>query len=284
MKKAFVVPNPKKDCGYGISIKACEILASSGCEPCLYADANECGDAAKYCVGEMPSDCDVVIVVGGDGSFIDASQFAIQNDIPIIGINLGKTGFLSEVEPTELNNLARICENNFKVEEKMLLSVNIINADGEVLHSDRLAVNDIVISHTSYMGVAEFLVYTKEGGVKYRADGVVVSTPAGSTAYSLSAGGPVVSHSTEAVIVTPIAPHSLFNRSIIFDSRYEIRIKNMGAEELNLSVDGRFVSPIPTSAKCSITVSDKKLKVLTFKENNMFANLFNKIQVVEDVI
>jgi NAD+ kinase len=232
----------------------------------------------------MPSDCDVVIVVGGDGSFIDASQFAIRNDIPIIGINLGKTGFLSEVEPTELNNLARICENNFKVEEKMLLSVNIINADGEVLHSDRLAVNDIVISHTSYMGVAEFLVYTKEGGVKYRADGVVVSTPAGSTAYSLSAGGPVVSHSTEAVIVTPIAPHSLFNRSIIFDSRYEIRIKNMGAEELNLSVDGRFVSPIPTSAKCSITVSDKKLKVLTFKENNMFANLFNKIQVVEDVI
>lgn len=284
MKKAFVVPNPKKDCGYEISIEACEILASSGCEPCLYADANECKKAAKYCTEKMPNDCDVVIVVGGDGSFIDASQFAIQNDIPIIGINLGKTGFLSEVEPTELKNLARICKNDFKIQEKMLLSVDIMNAESEIFHSERLAVNDIVISHTSYMGVAEFLVYTKEGGVKYRADGVVVSTPAGSTAYSLSAGGPVVSHSTEAVIVTPIAPHSLFNRSIIFGNKDEIRIKNMGTEDLHLSVDGRYINSLHATEKCIVTVSDKKLKVLTFKENNMFANLFNKIQVVEDVI
>ena len=284
MKKAFVVPNPKKDFGYEISIKACEILNSSGCVPYLYADPKDCGSVTDYCVSGMPGDCDVVIVVGGDGSFIDASQFAIEKDIPIIGINLGKTGFLSEVEPTELHSLARIYNNDFKIEEKMLLSVDFVDPEGAVVHSDRLAVNDIVVSHTSYMGVAEFLVYTNEGGVKYRADGVVVSTPAGSTAYSLSAGGPVVSHSTEAVIVTPIAPHSLFNRSIVFDSRDEIRIKNMGAESLNLSVDGRFVNSIPTSAKCFINVSPKKLKVLTFKENNMFANLFNKIQVVEDVI
>ena len=120
--------------------------------------------------------------------------------------------------------------------------------------------------------------------LRYRADGVIVSTPLGSTAYSLSAGGPIIAHSLDVITVTPVCPHSFFNRSIIFGTDEKLRVKNHSPYDLNVSIDGRLLTSMAPGEKCMVHTSEKKIKVLTFKENNTFSNLFTKMQLVEDVI
>lgn len=282
MKNIFLVPNPKKDAEYSVTKRVFEKLSSLGCN--VYALNNYADSGLFGCafVDTIPENTELVLVIGGDGSFIDAASFAISLDIPILGINLGKVGYLSEIEPDDLSQLPLIAADEYKINNKMLLEAYISKENDIIL--ERLAVNDVVLSHPSYLGISDFVLYSKEGGVRYRADGLVISTPAGSTAYSLSAGGPIVSHDAGAVIVTPIAPHSFFNRSIVFAANEEIRIKNMSPEPLNLSVDGRLMCELLPGEKCMIKPSAKVLKVLTFKDNNMFSNLFSKMQILEDII
>ena len=282
MKNIFLVPNTKKDKDYKVTIAVTKKLVSM--DLCVYMLESYADSGIKTCVytTDVPDFADLVLVIGGDGSFIDAAGFAIKNDIPILGINLGKVGYLSEIEPSDLSPLEKLVTDEYSVDKKMLLSVDS-ERDMGTLHG-KLAVNDIVLSHPSYLGIADFVLISKEGGVRYRADGVVVSTPAGSTAYSLSAGGPIVSHGASAIIVTPIAPHSFFNRSIVFGETETIKIKNTSTDALNLSLDGRFCHVLAPGEKCTVKASEKKLKVLTFKENNMFSNLFCKMQIMEDII
>ena len=282
MKNIFLVPNPKKDAEYFVTKRVFEKLNTLGCDVSVLNIYADCGLLSCTFVDSIPGNTELVLVIGGDGSFIDAASFAISLDIPILGINLGKVGYLSEIEPDDLSLLEFIVTDEYKINEKMLLEA-YINKENDII-LERLAVNDVVLSHPSYLGIADFVLYSKEGGVRYRADGLVISTPAGSTAYSLSAGGPIVSHDAGAVIVTPIAPHSFFNRSIVFAANEEIRIKNMSPESLNLSVDGRLLYELLPGEKCMIKPSVKTLKVLTFKDNNMFSNLFSKMQILEDII
>ena len=283
MKNIFIVPNPQKDENFCVTKKVSEFLYTNGARiyiPIVYSKSK-----IEFCtyVNEIPSDAELVIVIGGDGSFIDATAYALASNIPILGVNLGKVGYLNEVEEKDISVLRGIFENTYQIEEKILLSFEYTK-DGNTVSGTRLAVNDIVVSHSMYLGIADFVVYSKEGGVRYRADGAVFSTPQGSTAYSLSAGGPIVSHDANAIIVTPIAPHSFFNRSIVFSESEEIKIKNFSKESLSISVDGRYYDKIDPSEKCIVKSADKKLKVLTFKDNNMFSNLFSKMQIVEDII
>ena len=282
MKNIFLVPNTKKDEGYRVTRSVTEKLVSLDLHVFMlemYKDSQI--DSCTY-VADAPGSAELVLVIGGDGSFIDAAPFAIKNDIPMLGINLGKVGYLSEIEPTDLKPLEKLVAEEYSVDNKMLLEVSSERDGGKL--ENKLAVNDIVLSHPSYLGIADFVLISKEGGVRYRADGVVLSTPAGSTAYSLSAGGPIVSHGANAIIVTPIAPHSFFNRSIVFGENEEIRIKNTSTDALNLSLDGRFCHVLSPGEKCTVKASSKKIKVLTFKENNMFSNLFCKMQIMEDII
>lgn len=283
MKNIYIIPNALKDKDYAVTAKTVHLLRTFGADVFLSIDALESGiTGCKYT--ERPHDnTDLIIVIGGDGSFIDASLAAIDADVPILGINLGKVGYLSEVEPGDIAVLGRIFDGNYRIDEKMLLCAEC-DIDGVKSYSSRLAVNDIVISHTSYLGIADFTLCSNEGGLKWRADGVVISTPAGSTAYSLSAGGPIVSHDANAMIVTPIAPHSFFNRSIVFSENDEIKIKNTGNDMLNVSLDGRCFATLSPNDTCKVFASDKKLKVLTFKENNMFSTLFGKMKMLEEFI
>lgn len=282
MKNIFLVPNTKKDVEYRVTRAVAQKLASLDLSVFMLNLYNDSGIDECVYVDDIPQCAELVLVIGGDGSFIDAAGFAIKNDIPILGINLGKVGYLSEIEPSDLSALENLTVGEYTIDNKMLLEVSSENDKGKL--ENKLSVNDVVLSHPSYLGIADFVLISKEGGVRYRADGIVVSTPAGSTAYSLSAGGPIVSHGANAIIVTPIAPHSFFNRSIVFGESEEIRIKNTSADSLNLSLDGRFCHVLSPGEKCTIKASKKKLKVLTFKENNMFSNLFCKMQIMEDII
>ncbi len=283
MKNIFIVPNPNKDPDFKVTENVVNILRSNGAK--IYLTEKLSGGIFDACIykDHAPEDIDLVIVIGGDGSFIDASSHAVERNVPILGINMGKVGYLSEIEPDEFSDLARIFTGEYKIAEKMLLAVKTLCENDEKV-CERLAVNDIVISHNDHIGIADFVLYSDEGGVRYRADGIVFSTPQGSTAYSLSAGGPIVSHAAEAVIVTPIAPHSFFNRSLVFGNGESINLKNTGEMPLNISVDGRTFSKISSGEKCEIFTAVQTLKVLTFKDNNMFSNLFGKIQIIEDII
>lgn len=283
MKKIVLMPNPTKDLGLRVTKNLASKLIDLGGE--VYIDEKhempESDGVIRY--KSFPEGAELIIVVGGDGSILDASVTAIERDIPILGVNLGKVGYLSEVEPDNLDILSRLFSSNYTIEEKMLLSVDH-HSFGTVERSSRLAVNDVIISHDTFLGIADFILENGNAdSVKYRADGLILSTPAGSTAYSLSAGGPIVSHDINCIVATPICPHSFFNRSIIFKDDEIIKIRNVSNTVLNISIDGRYFTSLSNSDECVINMSEKKLKVLTFLESNMFSTLFKKMRILEDI-
>lgn len=283
MKKVIVIPNPQKDVGLSVTASVICKLSEMGISPYLsekYASYGLSGATYFEC---EPTDAELIIVIGGDGSVIDASVTAVKLDIPLLGVNLGKVGYLSEVDADNLDSLSKLTKGEYVIEDKMLLQVKKIEADGPGKSCLRFAVNDVVVSHDNYFGIADFRVQNGSGDrVKYRADGVIVSTPIGSTAYSLSAGGPIISHSVDAISVTPVCPHSFFNRTIVFGSGETVTVTNIGEGELNVSIDGRLTSKLLPMEACEVSSYDRRLKMVAFSGNNMFSVLFNKIKLLED--
>jgi NAD+ kinase len=281
MNKVIIIPNIKKDIGFTVTRKIIELVSEFAEVYCEEKYSDELSGVNFY--ENLPSDADFIIVVGGDGSVLDASVAAVALDIPLIGVNLGKLGYLSEVEVQNIAELRNIFLGKYRIEEKMLLSVSILRENGEYT-ADRLALNDVTLSREAFVGVADFKLKNSLGdSVKYRADGIIISTPAGSTAYSLSAGGPIVSHDIDSILATPICPHSFFNRAIVFNSSEIITLKNLGEEALNINIDGRRFDSLGCCEVCTGKASDKKLKIITLGENNIFSTLFRKMKLLEDV-
>ena len=282
--KIALIPNKIKDIGYEVSSRVMNFLLSSGAELYIekkYADAPFSG---LKIVDELPRGLDLIIVFGGDGSVIDASVQATELDIPILCVNLGNLGYLAEIEPSEIEKLSGLFDGNYSIEERMLLSCSV-KCGEEYTESERLAVNEVLVSHESYVGLAQLKLTESNGaGVKYRADGLILSTPAGSTAYSLSAGGPIVAHNLDSIIVTPVCPHSFFNRSIVYEPDECITVSNAGESVLNVSLDGRLFTKLRHSESCVVHRSSERLKMITFSKNNLFSTLVKKIKVLEDKI
>lgn len=283
MKHIVIIPNPKKDKDFSVTKNLVEKLNFFGSAVYIEKKHGECFNSSVILYDEFPKSTEAIIVVGGDGSVLDASVTAIENDIPLLAVNLGKVGYLSEVEPDNLDILSCLFSGKFEIEEKMLLSVTHVSF-GLAHKAERLAVNDVIVSHDNFLGIADFTLENGVGDcVKYRADGMILSTPAGSTAYNLSAGGPIVSHDIDSIVATPICPHSFFNRSIIFKATENIKLRNVSDTVLNISIDGRYFTNLSNNDECIIKMADKKLKMITFSENNMFSTLFKKMRILEDI-
>ena len=282
MDKVILIPNPLKDVGFSVTKCVIAKLFALGIEVLCdnkYSALAEFGANIYY---DRPN-ADAVIVIGGDGSFIDASEIALALDVPLLGVNLGKVGYLSAVDSSEIDILSELISGNYKVEEKFLLSAGKIDSVGRVVTCEHKAVNDVVISHDNYFGISDILLENSTGDkLKYRADGIIVSTPVGSTAYSLSTGGPIISHLLDSISVTPICPHSFFSRTIVYAPNEEIVVTNVGENALNISLDGRYFDKLLHGESCAVYRSNKRLKTIVFTENNMFSNLFKKIRVLED--
>lgn len=282
MKTVVIMPNPKKDEGLFVTAKVAEKLLSIGMRVFLNSEYNSLATAGVEYYDDLPK-ADLIIVIGGDGSVIAASAYAVSADIPILGVNLGKVGYLTEVEPDALFALDRLVSGEYFVEDKLLLSVEY-KRGGEIISTESLAVNDVVISHNEFLGIADFKVENSLGDcVKYRADGIILATPQGSTAYSLSAGGPIISHDLDSIIVTPVCPHSFFNRSIIFSANERLKVTNDGESDLNVSIDGRLFTVLGKGDECTVYAAERKMKMITFSENNMFSTLFRKMRILEDI-
>lgn len=283
MNKILVIPNTLKDADLSVTRLVLQKLKEFGLTALISEDFNTTlGGLAEY-FSTYPSDADALLVIGGDGSVIEASRIAINLDIPLLGVNLGNLGYLSEVEIDELDALEKLKTGEYLVADKMLLEADIFKG-GVNISSERLAVNDIIVSHSEYLGIADIcLENSMKEVVKYRADAVVLATPAGSTAYALSSGGPIISHNLDSITATPVSPHSFFNRSIVYSPNEELKVSNIGHSTLKVSIDGRYFDSLEYGDYCKIRKSNKQFKMLTFSNNNMFTTLFNKLKILSNI-
>lgn len=185
-------------------------------------------------INNPTKDIDLAIIVGGDGTILGAARFYAPLNIPIFGINMGRLGFLAQVKVDELElGLEKLVKGEFKIDERLMLSLNKNSA---------LSLNDIVIKSANISKTVEFMVYLNNKAVcNYLADGMIVASPTGSTAYTLSAGGPVLEPSLDALVLVPICPHTLNARPLVIPANetVEIRPKNE-KDKLSVFVDGQI--------------------------------------------
>ena len=218
----------------------------------------------------------VIISVGGDGTFLRASKYSFKNEIPILGINMGNLGFLTVVDACNMYNaIDRVLEGRYEIEKRMLLEGRFFK-DGKIVENTGLpylALNEFAITRSMLGKIIKFEIVVNGISIKnFAADGVIISTPTGSTAYSLSAGGPIVEPKSEIIIITPICPHTLLSRSVILspDNKLEIII-NSRNEKDSVSIDGKT---IPVNIKSDyifkVKKSKLKLKLIVFNKDIFF--------------
>lgn len=222
--------------------------------------------------------CDVAIAIGGDGTTLNVAKKAAKYDKYVLGINAGRLGFMSGLEPDELELLRNVVSENYEIDERLMLEAEIVK-DGKVL-SIHQCLNDAVISRGNFARLIDISITCGGRNVSnMRADGVIISTPTGSTAYSMAAGGPVVSPEAECILATPICPHSLMDRSIIFSSDKELIIKAHN-DKMNLpvlTVDGEDAITLDNYSEVRIRVSKTKTKLIKLKPENFYEILNKKI-------
>lgn len=221
---------------------------------------------------------DVMIAVGGDGTTLNIAKSSALYGKMTLGINAGRLGFMSGLERDELNLLNCLSTGQYEVEERMMIKAEIIDANGNSqVHQ---CLNDAVLSRGDLARLIDISV-TCEGRLvtDSRADGMIFSTPTGSTAYSMAAGGPVVSPDNSCVVATPICPHSLINRSIVFspDKVLEISVSNDRNNNAYLSIDGKQSIPVDEKTKIIISKSEYTAKLIKIKPDNFYEILNKKL-------
>ena len=222
---------------------------------------------------------DAIIVLGGDGTILESARRAAPFGVPVMGLNLGRLGYMAELEMSELDQIARIVLGDYKLEKRSMLNIELLNANGET-RKNEYALNDAVLSNGTISRVVDLELY--EGGSKianYRADGMIIATPTGSTAYSLAAGGAIVDPRLACFCVTPICPHSLLSRPLIFPDSACLEIKNVCHREktLFLTVDGRVNYELVLGEAVRITRSPLTTSFIRLKEESFYEKLRQKM-------
>ena len=236
--------------------------------------------AVQVCaISDLGKHCDLVIAVGGDGTFLTAARAIVQYDIPLIGVNLGRLGFLVDISPEQLtSNLEHMLNGNYREEKRYLLRTKIIR-DHQII-KEETAVNEVVIHRWITPSMIEII--TKINGVylnSQRSDGLVVSTPTGSTAYALSAGGPILHPSLNALVLVPLNPHTLSNRSIVIDDTAEIELSFCQTKQINALVtcDHIEIPKVLISDRILIKKDPMPLTILHPEEHDYFHILREKL-------
>ena len=227
---------------------------------------------------EIYKKADLAIVLGGDGFILDASRRAAPAGVPILGINLGRVGYMSELEADELYLLEKYFSGEYRIDERAMLEVSVISS-ANVAKFSSFALNDMVIANGSTARIID-LQLCEDGELvsTYRADGLIVATPTGSTAYSLSAGGPIIDPKLACFCVTPICPHSLGARPIVFPDSVKIQIKNTCVREkiLHLTLDGRATFDMFYGDVAEVTRSKLTTKLVRIKSGGFYSKIRNK--------
>jgi NAD+ kinase len=220
---------------------------------------------------------DLAVSLGGDGTMLRTVELVSPHGAPVMGVNVGHLGYLTEVEPPSLfEALDQFFAGNFAIEERMLLAVTVIPGTGRGARSHRLALNEAVVEKTlSGHTVRVDVTIDAAPFTLYSADGLIVATPTGSTAYALSARGPIIAPTHRALLLTPVSPHMLFDRSLILDAGCELRLTVQDRPGA-LIVDGRFLGELAPGDSISCTGAEVNARLVTFRPRNFHQILKRK--------
>lgn len=228
---------------------------------------------------QMESSSDLIIVVGGDGSMLSAARMAIRVNVPVIGINRGRLGFLTDISPHQMEaELHEVLTGDFQEEQRFLLTMQIHN-DQKIYHECD-ALNDVVLARGNETHLIEFDVYIDNLFVShYRSDGLILSTPTGSTAYALSAGGPIMHPQLNAMVMVPMFSHSLNSRPLVIDanSKVALRISDKNENDLQISCDGHESRIVKPGQHVSIEKNTKYLRLLHPRQYHYYDTLRIKL-------
>ncbi|MDO4337495.1 MAG: NAD(+)/NADH kinase [Eubacteriales bacterium] len=268
MDKFYIITNSMKDEGFRLTDRIVSYLKENG-RQCQVQQAGQKLDGPYHYTDPelIPDGTQCIIVLGGDGTLLQAARDVVHREIPLLGINMGNLGYLAEVDRQSLYPaLDQLMADDYEIEDRMMLTGTVYR-DGKIVGED-LALNDIVICREGPLRVVRFKNYVNEEYLNsYNADGIIISTPTGSTGYSLSCGGPIVSPNAAMTLMTPIAPHTLNTRSIIFPAEDVITVelgegRRQNQEKGLASFDGDTMIPMVTGDRIVIRRSAVSTKIL----------------------
>lgn len=286
MKKIAVITKPDRDPGLALAARAIKTLRSAGLVCILRPeDRHALGDLSEddgvvfSSSGELPKDAFCAVVFGGDGTIMRLSHESSAKNIPILGVNLGRVGYLTEIEPDEIPLLSSLASDGLTLEKRMMLRSSIIS-DGKTVSENVHSLNDIVVSKGAISSMAEIVL--KSGGAlvgRYVCDGIIIATPTGSTAYSLAAGGSVIEPSLECISMTPLAPQSFYSKPIIFggDAVLEVTKGERGHGELYVTCDGGDYAELKTGDVLRVDKSPLAARFIHIKQNHFCSVLNSKM-------
>jgi NAD+ kinase len=277
MKKVVLTPNPYRDSGFQTVRDAEKVLNEVGveCRICLPFEVDR-GFALPRDMRFSRLDreiqgADAVICFGGDGTILHMAKFATRHGVPILGVNIGTMGFIAELEAGELHQLKRLANNDFAVDSRMMLDVTVAR-DRDIIFHD-ICLNDVVITKNSVARIVNLNV-SCDGiqAMDMAGDGVIVATPTGSTAYSLSAGGPIMEPETRSVLVTPICAHDMASRSMVVSDKRTVQITLTKNARRNafLSVDGGRSIKLNMGDVATVKRSSMETKLIRLKDRSFY--------------
>lgn len=284
MRRFALVANSNKDLNLSLSEGICEYLRKNGCEcaqiPELSGDMADGDSYHDYSVLHAETEC--LIVLGGDGTMLAAARGIEGSGIPMLGINLGSLGFLASIEKNDVYAaLDRLIADDYVIEERMMIKAEIKAGEKtSICH----CLNDVAITRSGFSRlIAVELKVNGRPVFAYEGDGLIISTPTGSTGYNMSAGGPLVSPRAKLIALTPVCPHSLSARSMIISSedRAEITVvrrRKSLEEEANVTVDGVDVTGLKVSDSVVITASPRVTRFVRFDRESFYGLVHSKLE------
>lgn len=283
MKKIAIVTNyniPEKlsaaaKVAEKISGRTEEILIPENYKDRIFRNRMHKSEYSYKSYDEIYTDSELILVIGGDGSMLEAARRAAARGIPVLGINMGRVGYMTELEMHELELIDRVFEGKYTIDDRAMLTVKIVSEKGQTRFVAN-ALNEAVIANGAAARIIDVELSDDDEVVStYRADGLVIATPTGSTAYSLSAGGPIVDPRLSCICVTPVCPHSLLARPMIFPDEACIKVKNICVREksLHLTVDGKATFEMYLGDTAVITKSALKARLLRVKDEGFCSKI-----------
>ncbi len=277
MDRFFIITNPNRDVGLKVTGAIKTRLEAAGCR--VNVSSVSSGVNGSYTdVRDISPETSCIIVVGGDGTLIAAARDTMELSLPILGINAGKLGFLTDVEPDMLDEAVEaLLDKSYEIEERMMLAGKVTDKDGREL-TRNVALNDVVINRKGALRVIEYGVWVNEKFLSsFAADGIIVCTPTGSTGYSLSAGGPIVEPMSNIICITPICPHTLNTRSIVLSDEDTIRIETAD-QKTEVNFDGRVSFALKKNESVSVTHSEHRARIVRINKGSFLTTLSDKLK------
>lgn len=280
--KAFIMPNLDKKNASECTKKVIDKLDKLGIESMLDKKYEDIFDDCSAVFADFFAaiyEADFVIAIGGDGTIIHSAKHAVEYDKPLLGINVGRLGFMAGLEMDELPDLQGLVSKSYNIQQRMLLQCKHYS-NGVV--NEYLALNDVVVSNGALSRIIDLDLITNDKKIaSFRADGIILSTPTGSTAYALSAGGPIIEPSLNCISLTPICPHSLVTRTVIFseEKTLVIRGSSLNLHPIYITVDGEQGARLEKEDYIEISKSQKKVKLICLNDKTFYEVLNQKFKL-----